>query len=502
MGTPGPPRRRRWPRTIRVCVALLLVASTLAAVASPGPECPKCGAPLEPGALFCTRCGHRLEGPAPGAPPAEAISDAGASIVQVIATHDKDMSSAVGAIFMGENIRVGTMVGTAFAIAPGEFVTDSGLVSGSQELSVRVGSGRTTSARVKGIDALVGVAWIVADLPDVPVLRLRTGGLPRLGETLLARGFPSARSAARSASSSGGVVSGLHRGGAGIHPIEDYIQTDASLPDGFAGGPVLDADGQVVGISTALLVGPKLMMGVAGIGRVIPSGWIEKSLEWIRAGSPARPWMGAVTVAPDAEMRRMYGLPDDTRTMVDLILPGSPAETAGLRRGDGLVSIQNFDPKDAVTVHSALLAARPGEAWTCHIARRAERLRLMVTLAARPDRIRPGALDTLRYFGGLEVSSKEPYGLVVTRVRAGSEAGSAEVKVGDILTALLIKKDWAQAQKDDARWRPVRDLQDLEKLIPLSYADLDFFLGLRLKSSDGKKHDLYLYSLLSAFNAF
>lgn len=502
MGTPGPSRRRHRPWTILVCVALLLVVSTPAAMASPDPQCPRCGAPLEPGALFCTRCGARLDAPAPSASPAEAIQDAGASIVQVIATHDKDMSSALGAIFTGENIRVGTMVGTAFAIAPGEFLTDSGLVSGSQELSVRDASGRTTSARIKGTDALVGVAWIVADVPGIPVLRLRTGGLPRLGETLLARGFPSARSATRSATSSGGVVSGLHRGGVGIHPIEDYIQTDASLPDGFAGGPVLDVDGRVVGMSTAHLVGPRLMMGVAGIGRVIPSGWIEKSLEWIRAGSPARPWMGAVTVAPDAEMRRMYGLPDDTKAMVDLIFPGSPAEAAGLRRGDGLVSIRTLDPKDAPAVHSALLAARPGEAWTCDIARRAERLHLTVTLQARPDRIRPGALDTLRYFGGLEVASKEPYGLVVTRVRAGSEAGSAEVKVGDILTALLIKKDWAQAQKDDARWRPVRELQDLEKLIPLSYADLDFFLGLRLKSSDGKKHDLYLSSLLIASSAF
>lgn len=493
--------RRSWQRSILVWIALLLVAASLAAIAQAA-TCPQCGAPLEPGALFCTRCGHRL-GEAQAPPPAAAAaSDAGASVVQIVATHDEDVTSAAVALIYKENVRIGTLVGSAFAIAPGEFVTDAGLLAGAREVTLRDRAGRTVAGRIKGVDPLVGVGWVAADMPDVPVLRLRTGGLPRLGESLVARGFPEAGAAARGPSSSGGVVSGLHRGGAGIHPIEDYIQTDASLSSGYAGGPVLDAEDRVVGMSTARLIGSRMSLGVAGIGRVVPSDWIARALDWMRAGAPARLWIGALAVGPDTDLRRTHGLSDEIRSVVDLVFPGSPAETAGLRRGDGIVTIQGIDPADPVAVHSRLLDAKPGDAWSIDIARRAERLRLTVTLAPRPARPRPGALDTLRYFGGLEIAMKEPAGLVVTRVATGSEAGSAGVKPGDILTALVIKKDWTQAQKNDARWRPVHDMETLEKLVPLTYADIDFFLGLRLKSSGGKKQDLFLSSFLDATSAF
>ncbi len=494
--------RPAWRRRILAIAIPAIALGILASVFAQETSCPQCGAPLEPGALFCTRCGHRLAQPSTSTPPALAPPDAGASIVQIIATHDKDVTSAAIALSYGENVRVGTLIGSAFAIAPGEFVTDSGLLFGAREVTLRDPQGRTVAGRIKGIDPLIGVGWIAADLPEVPALHLRTDGLPRLGEALLARGFPSARAAARGASSSGGIVSGLHRGGAGIHPVEDYIQTDASLAAGFAGGPVLDTEGRVVGMSTARLIGPSLSLGVAGIGRVIPSKWIQRGLDWIRAGTPARPWIGASVVTPDAVLRRVYGLHDEARSMVDLVFPGSPAEVAGLRRGDGLLKIQGLDPIDPVSIHSQLLDARPEDIWSFDVARRAERLQLSVTLAARPERPRLGAMDSLRFFGGLEIAAKAQAGLVVARVVPGSVASEAKARPGDVLTALLIKKDWAQAQRDDVRWRSVHDLEALEKLMPLAYSDLDFFLGLRLKSSDGGKQDLFLSSLLVATPGF
>jgi len=111
-------------------------------------------------------------------------------------------------------------------------------------------------------------------------------------------------------------------------------------------------------------------------------------------------------------------------------------------------------------------------------------------------------MDSLRFFGGLEIAAKAQAGLVVTRVAQGSEAGDAGIRTGHVLSSLLIKKDWGQAQRDDARWRSVHDLEALEKLMPLAYSDLDFFLGMRLKASDGTKQDLFLSSLLVATPAF
>ncbi|MBI1951446.1 MAG: hypothetical protein HYS34_08805, partial [Acidobacteria bacterium] len=111
-------------------------------------------------------------------------------------------------------------------------------------------------------------------------------------------------------------------------------------------------------------------------------------------------------------------------------------------------------------------------------------------------------MDSLRFFGGLEIAAKAQAGLVVTRVLAGSAAEGAGIRSGHVLSSLLIKKDWGQAQRDDARWRPVHDLEAFEKLMPLAYADLDFFLGLRLKAIDGSKQDLFLSSLLMVTPAF
>jgi S1-C subfamily serine protease len=232
------------------------MAPALILGAEEGPICPICGASAEPDAAFCTQCGHRLE--PTKTPPADRPGkpDASASVVQVVAAHDKEMTSAHRAIAYGTKVHVDSMLGTGFAIAPGRIVTDSGVLAGAREINLFSASHRKIPARVVGVDHLIGVALLATDAVDIPPLATRSGEPAQLGERLRVFGFPSTPGTASGLLATSGVISGLNRTEIGIHPIEDYQQTDATLASGFAGGPVVDAEGRLIGMSTSACRSP------------------------------------------------------------------------------------------------------------------------------------------------------------------------------------------------------------------------------------------------------
>jgi hypothetical protein len=184
-----------------------------------------------------------------------------------------------------------------------------------------------------------------------------------------------------------------------------------------------------------------------------------------------------------------------------MIFPGSPAEAAGLKRGDGLAKIQGQEPSTLAEMHDRLLLARPGETLNLEVARGAERLPVTVRLSARPDRARLEGADALLFFGGLEIAPRGPSALAVTRVLRGTPASDAKVVPGDVLQSLLVKKDLQHAERQTAWWRSARDLEDLQRLVANGYSDLDFFLGLRFRGKDGTKRDMYLWEILTASDA-
>ncbi|MCI0655879.1 MAG: trypsin-like peptidase domain-containing protein [Acidobacteria bacterium] len=467
---------------------------------SESPTCPKCGAGLEAGAAFCSQCGAKV-GELAGEAPAQG-PDSRASLVQVIAIHDREMSSVFEAIAYGSTVRVDSLLGSGFAVAPGEFVTDTSLLLGAREVKIRDSKGRSVSARIVGIDPLIGIGLLAADLTDVPVLPRGGDELPRQGDALTALGYSSTQGMAPSVTSSPGVVSGLHRAGMEIHPVEDYIQSDASLPRGFAGGPGLDAQGRLVGMSTAFAFGRRLYLGpTVGIGLFIPAEWMDRSLSWIRSGQPARAWIGAHLVPADPDNRKLFGLPSEIHWVVEDVFPGSPAELSGLRRGDGIVMIQGSEFKSLAVVQIPLLKAHPGDVWTLEIYRQKKQTPLELTLKERPASPRLVGADALRFYGGLEIAGGGSSGLTISRVLPGTDASAAKLKTGDVLASLYTKKDMVHVEKSDARWRGVKNLEDLEEQIPRAYGDLDFALGLKFRCQDGEKREILLYYPLTATNA-
>jgi S1-C subfamily serine protease len=484
-----------------VVLALLLVF-LLPAMARPGDEhlCPVCRDPVEPGAAFCTHCGHKLESAVSSPVAATPAVEPGASVVRVVAAHDKEMTSAYGAIAFGSTVRVDSMIGSGFAVAEGEFVTDSGLLTGVREVFIYDAAQRKYPAHVIGVDHRVGIALLRAETEGIPPLAMRTGAPPGIGERLRAFGYPSGSGTAGGLLSTSGVLSGLRRTGFGIHPIEDYQQSDATLPSGFAGGPVIDDEGRLVGMSTAMPLGRVLIFGPVGIGLSVPVAWIERSLDWIRAGQPPRPWLGIVAVPADTERRKVYDLPPSVGAIVEEVFPGGPAERAGMRRGDGLLRVNGVEDASLTAIHKQLLEAREGSSWKVDIVRAGRQSAVTLTLAIQPENPRLSALGALRAYGGLEVTLRKKK-LTVKQVLPKTLADVQGIEPGDVLQAVLIKKDLERAEKGSARWRTVRDVEKLEKYLDYAYSDLDFFVGLRFKPADGPKRRIYLHELLISTNA-
>ncbi|HYS05687.1 MAG TPA: trypsin-like peptidase domain-containing protein [Candidatus Dormibacteraeota bacterium] len=490
-------------RRREVLTRLPLWGLTVAALIACGPAlwgfaedatCPKCGAPLEPGAQFCGRCGYRLEKPAV---PALATPDRRSAVVQVVTVHDSELTSTYNSLASESNVQVGAILGSAFAIGPGEFVTDSGLLVGSKEVSLRTSTGRTVIASIVGTDSMIGVALLRADLKDVAPLSVRENEPPRTGESLDALGFSSGVGPGGTVVVSSGVVSGLHRGNAGYHPIEDYLQTDASLPRGLAGGPMIDPGGRVVGMSTGLVLGSRVYLGQSGIGYAVPAEWIDRALAWIRSGAPPRAWLGAYTIAVDSEARERYRLPPQAKLVIEQIFPGSPAAAAGLKRGDGLLKVQDEEVSTLPRVQERLLSMKTGEPVALEIMRGADVQHVAVTLSPRPERPRLAGIDALRFFAGLDLIPQGDDRLVVASVVPGSELVHYKIAAGDVLQSVLSKKDWLHGAKDNSRWRSVHTVSDLETRLETAYSDLDFALGLRFKSKDGTKRELYLWEILT-----
>jgi S1-C subfamily serine protease len=220
-------------------------------------------------------------------------------------------------------------------------------------------------------------------------------------------------------------------------------------------------------------------------------------LDWIRSGSVPRAWLGAFAVPADAERRARYKLSPDVKLIVEQVFPGSPAAAAGLVRGDGLVKVLNEEAVSLPRLHERLLKTRPGESAEVAVSRAGQPLSFNLTLTPRPEKPRLSGIDSLRFFGELEIVRQDDDTLVVGSVIPGSEPSRAKIASGDVLLSVLSKKDWEHGAKDNSRWRSVHTVTELESRLDTAYSEFDFCLGLRFRAKDGTKRELLLWEILT-----
>lgn len=267
--------------------------------------------------------------------------------------------------------RVESSLGSGVIIdTAGHVITNHHVVKDANEIRVQLADGRVATPKVVGTDPDTDLAVLRVDLPELPAMSLGRSDELRAGDVVLAIGNP----LGLSQTVTQGIVSATGRGSLRLATFADFIQTDAAINFGNSGGALIDTEGQLVGINTAVLA---QALGTEGIGFAIPVNLVRGVMqEIIEHGRVRRGWLG---VQVTGDPNRRFSAP-----VIGAIEPGSPAQRAGLRPGD---LITHLNGRAIVTDQEALThvaALRPGSSIEIRVRRGSQLLTLHATLEERP----------------------------------------------------------------------------------------------------------------------
>jgi S1-C subfamily serine protease len=341
--------------------------------------------------------------------------------------------------------------------ADGHVVTNAHVVDSADELEVQLHDGSLHGATLVGLDPRTDVAVLRIDAPGLLPAR-RSADLPSQGDLVFAFGSPFDFRF----SVSSGIVSGIGRS-AGLEEVEyeSFIQVDAAINPGNSGGPLADIRGDVIGMNTAIATGRGSTVGsgqFAGIGLAIPMSIVENVVgQLIDHGTVSRGFLGVQML--DAQRLRMVGARDpaivaalarfpDDPAVVSSVTPGSPAEGAGLRPGDVIVSIggRRIEVVDEVT--SEIGTKRPGTALDLEVwrsepgadddaARVERRIPFRVTLATLdPSRAAGPIVQFVQRLGLAELADGMRGARRGVEVRRAQGAVAQDVPPGSLIVAV------------------------------------------------------------------
>lgn len=321
-------------------------------------------------------------------------------------------------------------LGSGFLLSTdGYILTNEHVVSGAEEIKVRLTDQRVFPAKLIGVDPKTDVAVIKIDTAEpLPVAVLGDSDRLQVGQWALAIGNPFGLDSTLTV----GVISATGRTDVGIEDYENFIQTDASINPGNSGGPLLNIYGEVVGINTAIVAGGQ------GIGFAIPINLAKMIVDQlINTGEVTRGWLGVSIQSLDAELAASFGLDRVTGALVTQVFANTPAAAAGLKRGDVLLT---YDGKSVRGVRELqlLVASSPlGRDVPLVVLREGQRLTLGVKIAARAkDGVAPAspAIKPDTWLGMTLEEARQ--GVRVAAVVAESLAGAAGVETGDLILTI------------------------------------------------------------------
>jgi serine protease Do len=288
--------------------------------------------------------------------------------------------------FNGTNERVLPGLGSGFIVrADGVIVTNAHVVAGANTISVALRDGTTYPARLLGKDETNDLAVLKIDAKNLPVAPLGQSDDLIIGEWVIAIGNPYGFLLGNSEPSvTVGVISGTGRNlvarSEGSAMYVDMIQTDASINPGNSGGPLVNALGQIVGMNSSIYTPSG---GSIGLGFAIPVNRVKHVTEDLLAhGTVRRPWIGLKPELPQGQDQRETL---HSGVIVGAVVPGSPAEQAGIRRGDVLIRSRSRVIHNAYDWEAELLDLRVGEKVPLVVRRGAKEISLTVTIADLPE---------------------------------------------------------------------------------------------------------------------
>ena len=265
--------------------------------------------------------------------------------------------------------------------ADGYILTNNHVVEAADQIEVATQDGHKYKARVVGADPDSDLAVVRVDLEKdtkLPAVVFAAAESLRVGDVVLAIGNPFGVGQ----TVTHGIVSALGRSHLGINTFENFIQTDAAINPGNSGGALVDAQGHLVGINTAIY---SQSGGSMGIGFAIPVSLGRSVMEQIiKTGAVTRGWIGVEVQEITPELAESFKLPDTEGALIAGVMRGSPADSAGIRPGDILLAIAGKRITDAQAMLEQVAAQTPGQKAPLKIRRDGKEVELSVTIAKRP----------------------------------------------------------------------------------------------------------------------
>ncbi|MEZ0315817.1 MAG: trypsin-like peptidase domain-containing protein, partial [Methylophilaceae bacterium] len=239
--------------------------------------------------------------------------------------------------------------------AQGLILTNHHVVEAADEIEVALADGRTIPARVVGTDPETDLAVLKVDLKDLPAITFANPENISVGDVVLAIGNPFGVGQTVTQ----GIISALGRNHLGINTFENFIQTDAPINPGNSGGALIDTEGNLVGVNSAIY---SRSGGSMGIGFAIPVSLAKQVMEQIiRQGSVTRGWIGIEAQDITPELAESFKLKQTNGSLIAGIVGNSPAERGGLKPGDILLEIDGTEVVDSASMLTLISGLKPGK---------------------------------------------------------------------------------------------------------------------------------------------
>jgi serine protease Do len=352
--------------------------------------------------------------------------------------------------------------------ATGIALTNAHVVEKATEIEVITLDGSKHKAKVVGADKKTDLAVLKLDDGKVQFKFARLGDSDRMqvGDWVIAVGSPFGLQATVTA----GIVSAKARN-IGQGPFDDFIQTDAAINPGNSGGPLVNMQGEVIGINTAIVAGG------SGIGFAIPSNMARKIYTEINSkGRVTRGWLGVSIQPLTPELAKSFNAKDTKGVLVSDVIPDSPAAKAGLKPGDILLDFDGKKVEAPADLQRTVGLAQPGQDAKMKVWRDQSEKTIDIKIGEAPDEkeaqqrparatpstlgleVRPITPDLAR-----QLNLKSTDGVIVARVEEGSAAGEAGVQRGDVIREINRQKVRSMADYE----RLTKDVKDGDRLTVL-----------------------------------
>lgn len=343
--------------------------------------------------------------------------------------------------FFGERQRrfKATSLGSGFIInRDGYILTNNHVVANATDITVKLGDNQEFKAKIVGRDPKTDIALIKIEASDLPVIPLGDSDTLEVGEPVMAIGNPFGLNQTVTT----GIVSAKGRF-IGEGPYDNFIQTDASINRGNSGGPLLNTNGEAVGINTAIF---SPTGGSIGIGFAVPIAMAKEILSQLKErGKVVRGWLGVAIQPITPELGKQFALKQANGALVSDVMEGSPAERAGVKQGDVIVEFGGKTVKSSTELPHIVASTPVGKEVTMKVVRDGVKLTLHVKVGELREEqladVRPSASKTRL---GIEIQELSPAlsrkfglkgerGIVITEIEPDSPGDAAGLRPGDLL---------------------------------------------------------------------